>query len=57
MCKDQILCSEPEREAFRGLLLASAPLAARRHHSDIDTGPRRAERPSDHAPVIAGFEP
>jgi exodeoxyribonuclease-3 len=39
------------------LLLASASLTASCHHSDIDTGPRRAERPSDHAPVIAGFEP
>jgi exodeoxyribonuclease-3 len=94
--KDQILCSEAERDAFKGLLelgltdtfrqfeqsagfyswwdyrqggfrrnlglridllLASASLASRCHHSDIDTGPRRAERPSDHAPVIAGFEP
>jgi exodeoxyribonuclease-3 len=94
--KDQILCSEPERDALRGLLdlgladtfrqfdqppgtyswwdyrqggfrrnlglridllLASASLTASCHHSDIDTGPRRAERPSDHAPVIAGFEP
>jgi exodeoxyribonuclease III len=93
--KDQILCSGPEREAFRALLdlgladtfrqfeqsagsyswwdyrqggfrrnlglridllLASTPLAASCLHSQIDTEPRRAERPSDHAPVIAGFE-
>ena len=94
--KDQILCSEPERDALKGLLelgladtfrqfeqpagsfswwdyrqggfrrnlglridllLASAAMTARCQHSDIDTEPRRAERPSDHAPVIAGFEP
>jgi exodeoxyribonuclease III len=94
--KDQILCSEPEREAFQGLLglgladtfrlfdqpsgsfswwdyrqggfrrnlglridlvLASGSLAARCLASEIDTEPRRADRPSDHAPVTAGFGP
>jgi exodeoxyribonuclease-3 len=92
--KDQILCSEPERDAFRGLLdlgltdtfrlfsdasdafswwdyrqggfrrnqglridlvLASDSLARHCLTCDIDTEPRRAERPSDHAPVVAGF--
>ena len=38
-------------------LLASKALAARCSQSHIDTGPRRAERPSDHAPVLAGFNP
>lgn len=93
--KDQILCSEPEREAFQAvlglgladtfrlfdqpsgsfswwdyrqggfrrnlglridLLLASTALAAQCVTSEIDTEPRRAERPSDHAPVTAGFD-
>ncbi len=93
--KDQILCSEPEREALRGLLglgladtfrlfeqaagsfswwdyrqggfrrnlglridllLASNCLAAQCVASGIDTGPRRAERPSDHAPATADFD-
>lgn len=90
----QILCSEPERAAFRGLLdlgledlwhknphavtpftwwdyrqagfrrnlglridhiLASAELAERCGHCDVDVEPRKLERPSDHAPVIAEF--
>jgi exodeoxyribonuclease III len=37
------------------LVLASAPLAARCAASTIDKEPRRAERPSDHAPAIARF--
>jgi exodeoxyribonuclease III len=92
--KDQILCSEPERDALRGLLdlglhdtfrhfdqpasafswwdyrqggfrrnlglridlvLASKDLLASCGEADIDTEPRRAERPSDHAPAIARF--
>jgi exodeoxyribonuclease-3 len=90
--KDQILCSEPERAAFRGLIdlglvdafrqfdqpdksfswwdyrelgfrrnrglridhiLLSAPLAENCRACRIDKGPRKLERPSDHAPVIA----
>jgi len=90
----QILCSEPEREAFRGLVelgladtyrllhddhdrfswwdyrqggfrrnqglridlvLASNALARQCLDARIDTEPRRSERPSDHAPVLAGF--
>lgn len=92
--RDQILCSAPERAAFRGLLdagfcdafrlfgqppqsfswwdyrgggfrrnlglridhiLLSPALAGRCTACRIDTGPRRLERPSDHAPVIAEF--
>ncbi len=34
-------------------LLLSAPLAARCIASTVDKGPRKLERPSDHAPVIA----
>jgi exodeoxyribonuclease-3 len=88
----QVLCSEPERAAFRALLdlglkdsfrlfdqpersytwwdyrmngfkrnlglridhiLVSDPLAARASACAIDLAPRRLERPSDHAPVIA----
>ena len=88
----QILCSEPERAAFRGLLqqglvdafrcfeqpeksyswwdyrmmgfrrnhglridhiLLSSPLAAQCVACHIDKAPRRLERPSDHAPVVA----
>ena len=88
----QILCSEPEREAFRRLLglgladsfrlfeqpersftwwdyrmngfrrnlglridhiLLTAELAGRCSRCTIDLEPRRLERPSDHAPVIA----
>ncbi len=90
--KDQVLCSEPERSAFRALLalglrdsfrlfeqperayswwdyrmkafqrkmglridhvLLSEPLAGRCAAASIDVQPRRLERPSDHAPVIA----
>ena len=88
----QVLCSEPERAAFRALLdlgladsfrlfdqpeksytwwdyrlnafkrnlglridhiLVSPALAARTTGCAIDVAPRRLERPSDHAPVIA----
>ena len=38
------------------LILASPQLAARCTGCRIDAGPRRAERPSDHAPVIATFD-
>jgi exodeoxyribonuclease III len=94
--KDQILCSDAEREALRGLLalgladtfrlfeqpagkfswwdyrqagfrrnlglridliLASRALAGRCIHAQVDTEPRRAERPSDHAPALAQFSP
>ena len=90
--RDKILCSVPEREAFRGLLalgmrdafrlfgqpeqsfrwwdyrmagfrrnlglridhiLLTAPLAEHCIRCDIDKVPRKLERPSDHAPVIA----
>ena len=90
--KDQILCSEPERAAFRKFLelglsdafrlfqqperayswwdyrqmgfrlnrglridhiLLSPPLAAACVTCAIDKAPRKLERPSDHAPVIA----
>ena len=93
--KDQILCSEPERGAFREFLrlglsdafrlfeqppksyswwdyrqmgfrqnrglridhiLLSAPLAAKCRACAIDKSPRKLERPSDHAPVIATLE-
>jgi exodeoxyribonuclease-3 len=36
-------------------ILCTAPLAARCRASRIDTEPRKSERPSDHAPVIAEF--
>jgi exodeoxyribonuclease III len=88
----QILCSEPEREAFRRLLalglkdsfrlfeqpeksftwwdyrmngfkrnlglridhvLVSPALAGATRSCAVDLGPRRLERPSDHAPVVA----
>jgi exodeoxyribonuclease-3 len=91
----QILCSEPERAAFRALLdlgladafrqfdqpeksfswwdyrmmgfrrnlglridhiLLSPPLAAACRASTIDKVPRKLERPSDHAPVIAEID-
>lgn len=94
--KDQILCSEPERAAFRRLLslgltdafrlfeqpersfswwdyrmlgfrrnqglridhiLLSPALAAACRACTIDKAPRRLERPSDHAPVVAELEP
>lgn len=93
--KDKILCSEPERAAFRqfvglglvdtfrlfeqaprlyswwdyrqmgfrlnrGLridhILASTPLADACRTCVIDKAPRKLERPSDHAPVLATFE-
>ncbi len=38
------------------LILASAALAARCRSSVVDVAPRRAERPSDHAPVVAEFD-
>jgi exodeoxyribonuclease III len=38
------------------LLLASAPLAERCHACTIDREPRRAERASDHTPVIGTFD-
>jgi exodeoxyribonuclease-3 len=37
------------------LILASEPLAGRCTRCWIDTTPRRLERPSDHAPVVAEF--
>jgi exodeoxyribonuclease-3 len=93
--KDQILCSEPERAAFREFLglgladafrlfeqppkiyswwdyrqmgfrlnrglridhiLLSGPLAAQCRACVIDKAPRKLERPSDHAPVVADLE-
>ena len=90
--KGKILCSEPEREAFRKLtslglsdafrlfeqpeksfswwdyrmmgfrrnhglridhILLSAPLASQCTACRIDKTPRKLERPSDHAPVVA----
>ncbi len=90
--RDQILCSEPERQAFRDLIalglqdafrrfedagghyswwdyrqaafrrnlglridhiLLSAALAESCTGCSIDPAPRRLERPSDHAPVLA----
>lgn len=93
--KDQILCSEPERAAFREFLdlgladafrlfeqpeklyswwdyrqmgfrlnrglridhiLLSKPLAAACKSCVIDKAPRKLERPSDHAPVMATLE-
>ena len=90
--KDQVLCTEPEREAFRNLvglgladsfrlfdqaersfswwdyrmmgfrlnkglridhILLSAPLAEHCTLCRIDKTPRKLERPSDHAPVVA----
>jgi exodeoxyribonuclease-3 len=38
------------------LILASANLAARCRQCRIDAAPRRWERPSDHAPVLAEFD-
>jgi len=91
----QVLCSEPERAAFRALqalglqdsyrlfeqpdktfswwdyrmnafrrnmglridhILLSAPLAAVCKLSQIDKEARKAERPSDHAPVLAELD-
>ncbi len=93
--KDQILCSEPERAAFRQFLglgladafrlfeqapklyswwdyrqmgfrlnrglridhvLLSPPLATACRACVIDKAPRKLERPSDHAPVMATLE-
>ena len=90
--KDQVLCSEPERAAFRDLIglglhdafrrfeqaeksyswwdyrmmgfrrnmglridhiLLSTVLVGRCTASSIDKAPRKLERPSDHAPVVA----
>ncbi|MFY9328330.1 MAG: exodeoxyribonuclease III [Georgfuchsia sp.] len=90
--KDKVLCSEPEREAFRKLaalglsdafrlfeqpeksfswwdyrmmgfrrnhgmridhILLSKPLASLCTACRIDKSPRKLERPSDHAPVVA----
>ena len=94
--RDQILCSEPERDAFRALtalgladafrlfdqpektfswwdyrmlgfqknqglridhILLSKALAAKCTACDIDRAPRKLQRPSDHAPVIAEIGP
>lgn len=38
------------------LVLASKALAGRCTHSSVDVEPRRNERPSDHAPVVAVFD-
>jgi exodeoxyribonuclease-3 len=38
------------------LILASPALATRCSGCRIDTAPRRLERPSDHAPVLASFD-
>lgn len=38
------------------LILASSPLAQRCRRSVVDIAPRRNERPSDHAPVLAEFD-
>jgi exodeoxyribonuclease-3 len=38
------------------LVLASAKLAEKCAESRIDKGPRKLERPSDHAPVLARFD-
>jgi exodeoxyribonuclease-3 len=93
--RDKVLCSAPEREAFRSLLgvglkdafrlftqepgsftwwdyrtngfkrglglridhiLLGSELACRCRACDIDLDPRRAERPSDHAPIMAELE-
>jgi len=94
--RDQVLCSAPEREAFKNVLgvglrdafrlfarneksftwwdyrtngfkrnfglridhiLLSQELAARCRSCAVDLEPRRAERPSDHAPIMAELEP
>ena len=91
----KVLCSEPERAAFRALvqaglsdsfrkferepgifswwdyraaafrrnrglridhILCSAPLYENCSACGVDTNPRKLERPSDHAPVVAEFE-
>jgi exodeoxyribonuclease III len=38
------------------LILATRPMAERAVSCGIDLGPRRAQQPSDHAPVVARFE-
>ncbi len=38
------------------LILASTQLTAHCRHATIDVEPRRNERPSDHAPVVADFD-
>jgi exodeoxyribonuclease-3 len=38
------------------LILASAALAQRCGACHIDKAPRKLERPSDHAPVVARFD-
>jgi exodeoxyribonuclease-3 len=38
------------------LVYATASLAARLTACDVDKTPRAAERPSDHAPVVADFD-
>ena len=94
--RDKVLCSAPEREAFRDLLgvglqdafrlfaqnersftwwdyrmngfkrnlglridhiLLSPKLAPRCRACAIDVEPRRSERPSDHAPIMADLQP
>ncbi len=56
----QILCSPREREAFRELLALglkdSFRMFTQREKSLIDVEPRRLERPSDHAPVMAELQ-
>jgi exonuclease III len=37
-------------------IMAARPLAERSHACYIDKGPRSAERPSDHTPIVAEFE-
>jgi len=37
-------------------IMATQPLAEKSTNCYIDTGPRAAERPSDHAPVVAEFD-
>ncbi|MBN1363114.1 MAG: exodeoxyribonuclease III [Sedimentisphaerales bacterium] len=37
-------------------IMATAPLAQKCQRCEIDKGPRAAERPSDHTPVIADFD-
>lgn len=93
--KDQVLCTEAERAAYRGLLdlgladafrlfdqpgksyswwdyrmmahqrnrgmridhiLLATPLALRCRACSIDRAPRKLERPSDHAPVLAELQ-
>ena len=58
-----LLAMQETKFAFRrnhglriDLVLASEALAARCNGCHIHREPRRAERPSDHAPVVAEFE-